>query len=233
MNRQILKQMIEIAGSKRAGDLSYDIMALTSYEGQFVWCIYGDSYTGLQKCSKAIILKALNTEQSMYYYASHGYSLCIPFFSDAKFYWCGAEGSNQLIEITKEQAIGWCQKQYEEALMEWRAQGHEFPKKLIVDELKINCPVSYLEEQLEYAKKHNDNSLDNILKSLSNRQRCARNHYIQIDKDFAERSFIFTEFINGAATLRGGIIFHGYPGEGYKENYSVQLNRTYGWQMHT
>lgn len=225
--------MIEIAGTERAGDLSYDIMALKDYEGQFVWSISGISCTSMQLCSKEIIKSQLNTESGRYRYARYGYSLWISNHDDSKYYWCGAEGSNQLIEITRNQAEYWSCMQYEEALQEWKAKGNKLPTQLIVDDLKINCPISYLEEQLQYAKQHNDSSLDDILKRLRNRPRCADNHYIQIDKDFAERSFIFTEFINDKVDMRGGIIFHGYPNEGYKENGSVQLTPQYGWQIHT
>ena len=233
MKREIIKQMIQIAGSERADDLSYDIAVLKDYEEQFVWSISGTTCTALQLCSKEIIKFQLNTESGRYRYARDGHRLWICDHDDSKYYWCGAKGSNQLIEITRTQAENWSGMQYEEALQEWKADGNEFPTRLIVGELKINCPATYLEEQLQYAKKHNDNSLDNILKRLSDRPRCADNHYIHIDKDFAERSFIFTEFINGKVEMRGGIIFHGYPDEGYKENCSVQLTPLYGWQVHT
>lgn len=233
MKREIIKQMIEIAGSDRAGDLSYDIMALANYDGQFVWSIYGERYTGLQKCSKELITKELNTERGKYYFANNGFPFMLQTWADSKFYWCGAEGSNHLVEITKEQAIGWCKRQYEEALLDWKSEGNEFPTKLIVGDLKINCPIDYLQEQLKYAEEHKDDSLSSIIQRLENRPRVADNHYLQIDKDCTERSFIFTEVVNGVVEMRGGIIFHGYPDEGYKENCSVQLAPTYGWQMHT
>lgn len=233
MKREIIKQMIEIAGSKRAGDLSYDIMNLANYDGQFVWSIYGESYTGLQKCSKELITRELNTERGRYRIATSGYPLLLQAWESSKFYWCGADGSNHLIEITREQAADWCQRQYEEALQDWKSKGNQLPTQLVVGELKINCPWDYLQEQLDYANEHGDTSLQDILTQFENRPRMAKNHYIKIDKDFAERSFIFTEIVNGVVELRGGIIFHGYQDEGYKENCSVQLSPTYGWRIHT
>ena len=77
MKREIIKQMIEIAGSKRAGDLSYDIMSLKDYDGQFVWSISGETITSLQKCSKRIIKDDLLTERGKYFYARNGYQLLI------------------------------------------------------------------------------------------------------------------------------------------------------------
>ena len=235
MRREIIKQMIEIAGPKRAGDLSYDIMGLTDYDGKFIWCVYGDTYTGLQKCSKELIINELNTERGMYRYASSGYSFMLQTWGEPKFYCYNGEGNGhgRLVEVTKKRAISLCNEQYKEALTYWMSKGNRFPEQLVVGELSINCQLDYLQEQLNYAKEHDDNSLSDILKHLENRPRVARSHRIQIDKDFTERSFIFTEIINDVVELRGGIIFHGYPEEGYKENYSTLLAPTFGWQIHT
>jgi len=56
---------------------------------------------------------------------------------------------------------------------------------------------------------------------------------IYISSNFSERSFIFEErYRDGSTGIKGGIIFHGTPGQ-YKENGSVQMDPSYGWQVHT
>lgn len=39
--------------------------------------------------------------------------------------------------------------------------------------------------------------------------------------------------VDGLCGLAGGIIFHGFPESGYRENGSVQIEPAYGWQTHT
>lgn len=232
MERKIIEQMIKIAGSERAGDLSYDMMALANYNGEFVWSVYGKSYTGFQKCSKELILRDLNTERGKYNYANNGFCFMFQTWGEPRFFIYKAGGSLQLDEASEQEAREFCKKQYEDALAEWRADGNEFPEQTEIGDLQYNC-MKEIQKQLKYANEHNDNSLRDILSRLMHRPRVADDHYIVIGKDFTDRSFTFTEFINGTAEMRGGIIFHGYPDEGYKENYSVQLSKSYGWQMHT
>lgn len=38
---------------------------------------------------------------------------------------------------------------------------------------------------------------------------------------------------DGSLYMNGGIIFHGFPETGYQQNGSVQLDRTWGWSIHT
>lgn len=229
MKREIIKQMIEIAGSERAGDLSYDIQSLNDYEGCFIWSIYGTSCTALQKCSKELILSSLNDEKGKYHYARSGWTL-LSAWGEQRFFWY-SPSEDKMVEVSKEQAAINGQAQYKMAVAEWEAVGNHFPTNLTVT-LDIKCPM-YLDEQMKYAAKHNDTSLSDIITRLENRPRCAKKHRIVIAEDFTKRSFIFTEYVDDRICMNGGIIFHGYPEEGYKENYSVQLSPSYGWQMHT
>lgn len=43
----------------------------------------------------------------------------------------------------------------------------------------------------------------------------------------------FRTIMDRKAGLVGGLIFHGAPADGYKENGSVLLNPCYGWSSHT
>lgn len=229
MKREIIKQMIEIAGSERAGDLSYDIQSLNGYDGCFIWSVYGNSCTSLQRCSKELILDCLKQEQPRYNYARNGWTL-MTMWGEQRFFWY-EPSKDKMVEVSKQQAAENGQLQYKMAVAEWEAAGNHFPTELKVT-LDVKCPM-YLDEQMKYAELHNDTSLSDIITRLENRPRCAKKHRVVIAEDFTKRSFIFTEYINDRISLNGGIIFHGYPEEGYKENYSVQLSPAYGWQMHT
>lgn len=234
MKREIIKRMIEIAIFDRASDLSYDLKALEGYEGAFLWITYGKSYTRLVKCSEEYIIDSLNNSQSSkYYYARNGWKLDVPDWGDPKFYWYDGLTDDGLVESNLLEVSNFTRWIYERAVKKWKDQGNEFPTQLTIGSINFLCDDKYVREQLKYAEKHNDNSLKDIFERFKKRPRCNDLHEIVISKDFSERSFIFTELIGGERSLTGGIIFHGYPNEGYKENNSVQLTPTFGWQVHT
>lgn len=55
-----------------------------------------------------------------------------------------------------------------------------------------------------------------------------------IGSEFGEHCLSFSEHrVDGRYGLCGGIIYHGFPDTGYKENGSVQLEGSYGWSTHT
>lgn len=233
MKREIIKEMIKIAGPERAGDLSYDMKALEGYDGEFIWITYGEFYTRLIKCSGEFILKSLNESQSSkYYFARSGWKLDVPNYGEPRFYFY-FRGNGYLIETSLQHVATESKMIYRSAVLEWKAQGNRFPTQLTIGSIRFMCEDSYVEEQLKYAEKHNDDSLKNIFENFKSRPRCNDLHEIVVSKDFAERSFIFTELIDGKPVLNGGIIFHGYPEEGYKDGRSVQLTKSYGWAVHT
>jgi hypothetical protein len=105
-----------------------------------------------------------------------------------------------------------------------------------------------LQEALDYAKKINDNSLQRCLDRLKqtdenmcqNGSRIIQTH---IYTDFAPLSFEFVrcEYKNGPNNKpdflsNGGIIFHGKHdgfGSGSAPTFSVCLEATNGWSIHT
>jgi hypothetical protein len=95
-----------------------------------------------------------------------------------------------------------------------------------------------LQETLEFAKTINDNSLQECLNRLEqvekNMQERMPGMETQIATDWAKHSFYFVrKDSKGAFCGNGGIIFHGSPNEGYLQGGSVQLEPSYGWQIHT
>jgi len=94
-----------------------------------------------------------------------------------------------------------------------------------------------LKEALAHAKKHK------LKRSLSESLSCLHaiakncNGYVDLCTDFAPLSFTWG-IINssGHCTLNGGLIFHG-PHDGYGDGsaptYTVSLDPSHGWQLHT
>ena len=90
-----------------------------------------------------------------------------------------------------------------------------------------------LEKSKEFANSIMDTSLEDCLTRLSKHSRLGIDHYIGLFPDFSKHGYIFCEYLNNECRMNGGIIYHGNPKEGYKENSSVQINPSYGWSIHT
>ena len=90
-----------------------------------------------------------------------------------------------------------------------------------------------LEKSKEFANSIGDTSLEDCLTRLSKHPRLGIDHYISLFPDFSKHSYIFCEYLNNEYRMNGGIIYHGNPKDGYKENSSMQLNPSYGWSIHT
>lgn len=95
------------------------------------------------------------------------------------------------------------------------------------------CVAAKLDASMAFAKSISDTSLEECLARLSKHSRLGVDHYITIMSDFSEHGYLFFENLNGECRMNGGIIYHGNPKEGYKENSSVQINPSYGWSIHT
>jgi len=92
-----------------------------------------------------------------------------------------------------------------------------------------------LEETLRFAESIQDNSLKECLDHL----RKVEENYPEVEHniytDYMPRCFMFTriEILTNRLRMNGGIIFHGTPQEGYRQNGGVQIENSYGWQIHT
>ena len=95
------------------------------------------------------------------------------------------------------------------------------------------CVAAKLDASMAFAKSISDTSLEECLARLSKHSRFGVDHYITLMSDFSEHGYLFFENLNGECRMNGGIIYHGNPKEGYKENSSVQINHSYGWSIHT
>ncbi len=100
--------------------------------------------------------------------------------------------------------------------------------------LEIRCK-EYLRNAFDLAYEHNDKTLERCVMRLvkySIQPWCER---VMLRKDsFGDNCFYFECYDeNGNCGLNGGIIFHGFPESGYRQNGSVQIDPSYGWQIHT
>ena len=95
------------------------------------------------------------------------------------------------------------------------------------------CVAAKLDASMAFAKSISDTSLEECLARLSKHSRFGVDHYITLMSDFSEHGYLFFENLNGECRMNGGIIYHGNPKDGYKENSSVQINHSYGWSIHT
>ena len=212
-------------------DFQIDLDSLKSYEGEFLWFI-GSSGTHLMKIEPGYIADMMGDEQFRYAFAQRALSndyipeqnCCkiVSFKADGAFMFVSPEYARKMWAERRERAI---------AIYKERT-GKELPTDFKI-RVEFGCGMEYVIEQLRYAAQNNDNSLIRCLNGFRKHMKRADDHKIVIYKDFAERSFTFCEKVGGESRMAGGIIFHGYPKEGYKQNGSVMLRPSYGWSIHT
>ena len=99
--------------------------------------------------------------------------------------------------------------------------------------LKIHCKEKWC-KALTASREHYDKTFAECIMRLMGFYSWEGVTEVNIYSDHAEHSFYF-EVIreDGSRSMNGGMIFHGFPGEGYQQNGSVQLSRSYGWSIHT
>lgn len=98
--------------------------------------------------------------------------------------------------------------------------------------INIHCEEKW-QTAVEAARNHDDESLNKCVIRLLGWLH-GRAKTIDISSDFGEHCFFFSEeYEDGSTGICGGIVFHGFKGEDYKQNGSVQMSPSYGWQIHT
>lgn len=119
------------------------------------------------------------------------------------------------------------------AVKAWEAKNGLLPKATKLPVKFRNITLSKLKELISDCHNHGDDSLMDCLKSFHRYTRCATNQYIEVNYNSKYNEFTFSEYTNGKKGLVGGIVFHGWPETGYKQNGSCQLTPRYGWDKHT
>lgn len=102
-----------------------------------------------------------------------------------------------------------------------------------MNSLNIYCKGK-LQKAMEAAQQHDDKTLQNCICRLVSYSMWNTCDHVDLFADYGEYCFYFAvKHIDGTLSMNGGIIFHGWPEEGYRENGSVQLTPQYGWSIHT
>lgn len=214
----------------------HDMKALEDYNDKFIWQV-APTHTYLHFVGKDELQRLVSSENGLYNFLQRntGPDACLKSVGkdERVFLFDGIK----MFEMSVDAVSAYWESLREWTLFQWQAY-HGMQKLpndfcIQIDFSDEDCE-KYFNEQLEYAKQHNDESLENILRRFKHRVKQSSDHKIVINKDgYAERSFVFREIYGGECHLFGGIIFHGYPEEGYIHNGSTQLVPSFGWQTHT
>lgn len=99
--------------------------------------------------------------------------------------------------------------------------------------LNITCADKF-NKALEESQKHRDNTLQGCITRLVSYSLWGDDYRVNVYPDCGEHCFYFeVRCGDNSLSMNGGLIFHGWPEEGYRENLSVQLTQSYGWSIHT
>lgn len=240
MTQEVINKMAEIVQNTMTmfqSDFEQDKKTLDGYFGKFIWQI-APTHTHLHICGNDYLNKLVEEERVRYAWCQGDTwaDACIDIAQEDEKFYCYDDETDEFYETTKEDAKTKWGISKRAALNRWSL----YSCMALPTDFKVRIEFASLEtrryfiEQLRYASQHNDNSLIDCVRRFRNYRKAGAQHKIVISRDFADRSFQFYEdYGNSKYGLNGGIIFHGYPSEGYRENFSVQLTPSYGWSIHT
>lgn len=240
MKQAVIDQMQKIVDETMTSfqsDFEKDLQQLMGYNGKFIWQV-APSHTHLHLCSKQYLDELLEHEPTLYAYCQNSTwaGACLANKWTGEKIYSYDDSKDVFSEISREEAIRRWNICKNAALNRWQIYHMETLPTDFKVRIEFRFPEvkQYFMEQVRYASQHNDTSLLDCLRRFRHYMKRGAAHKIVISRDFTDRSFQFLEdYGNGKYGLNGGIIFHGYPEEGYKENCSVQLTPSYGWQIHT
>ena len=99
--------------------------------------------------------------------------------------------------------------------------------------LVIKCKEKF-KKAMELSREHDDKTFANCMCRLLSFYCWKDVEKVVLYNDYYEHSFTFTVYNeDGSISINGGVIFHGFPEQGYRESGSVCIEPTYGWQIHT
>ena len=97
----------------------------------------------------------------------------------------------------------------------------------------IKCMEKF-KKAVEAAYEHRDTTFEKCIFRLVTFSTWNNAAEVRLCSDFGEHCFYFVVLdVEGRTMMNGGVIFHGFPESGYKQNGSVQIDPSYGWQIHT
>lgn len=135
--------------------------------------------------------------------------------------------------ITREQAVSAIYDYVNPAVQAWIAEHGPLPKDTKVPVKLHGISISELKELIQDCRNHDNDSLLSCMKRFHNFARISSDQRIEIYYNKAWNEFTFCEYVGDKQRLVGGIIFHGWPETGYKQNGACQIDPHYGWSSHT
>lgn len=211
-------------------DFNVDRDTLKNYDGDFIWVVKS-SGTDLIKIDADFLLRQMDSEAFRYTFAQEAlYNDIIVDCPNGHIILFSGSGMKFISKRYAE--LLWRHRRAEVEAMYVKQTNQQLPKNFKV-RVRFDCPISYVLGELRYAREHGDESLMNCFKGLRDRLKVSDDHTMVVSRDFTEHSFLFCEEYLGRCLLGGGIIFHGFPETGYKQNGSVLLEPKYGWSIHT
>lgn len=245
MKKEIIEQMKAIVAAKRpngdkliSNDFNRILESLETYDKDFIWGIdVVGSYMDLDKIDQFYFQDRLRNEKERYLYQQgNGVGYDGTYFHKTYHphyeWYVYRHLGNGLTQTTLDECMRLRKAILRDVVGTMKAEGVEFPTNFKIP-VHFSCGLGYVMEQLRYAAAHNDDSLIEQLRKFRRHLKLSDEHEVNIGKDWEKRCFSFGEYVNDKAVLCGAIIYHGYPDEGYRQNFSVQLEPSYGWSMHT
>lgn len=200
----------------------YDVNSISKSNEPFFWLVrhYGTSlcYVGAERMRQLFASESARMEimrdqlaviSNIYYWNDD---------TNKYFYWSGYE----LCKIEKNDVLTIFQNLWSHSIANLI---EEYPEEFATANKPLLLSMSpeiseTVEEVKRIAQELNDSSFEDCLNRLQRWRRHAIDHKIKVYGDFAENSFGFSEVINGAYGICGGIIYHS----------NAKENR---WHIHT
>ena len=218
MKQEIIKQMTQVVADVMTSFQSdfhkYDMELLENYDERFLWFV-APSHMHLARIGENYLNEIVNTEEELYAVVKRNMTadvcLAIDNSKELVFYYDG----NKLEKVTRMEA-----KRLWEAIRSWLLHNWQIqngmcaiPSDFTIP-IKFNCSLSYLKEQLRYAKEIGTTTLMDAFKRFRTYNKINSTHKCEIGRDFADRSFTFAFSYNDSKTgeekysLCGGLIFY-------------------------
>lgn len=141
---------------------------------------------------------------------------------------------NGIEEITIRQAIEIIRTEEAKAVNDWEECYGPLGAPTPIALSLANMTEEDMEKLLIDCDEHDDTSLVNIIRRLTNpRRRVCEKQCIRLSYDKEMQKITVREVRDGEVDFYGMIVFHGWPETGFKHNGSFQLDPQYGWELHT
>lgn len=198
----------------------------------------------IRECGTSILMPGklyenyLSTERGQYYLASHPnpYEWEINYWGrgvtkEAQWY-AIYEDHIEAVTIGEAQDIAY--NTFTPILEQWLAEGNSLPTATRIPVRFVNINPIELAHKIQAEEGKKGRKLYEVLRDCHRGTwKMAKNHYFSIYWDKRYDEFCSSDMLNDECFLFRVIKNHGWEGEGYKVNGSVQMTPTYGWASHS